>query len=165
MIEPTPKVYVGTYHKYNTGSLKGKWVELDDFNCRNDFYEYCEELHSDERDPELMFQDYEAPVRGIISETHIPERMWELLKLDEHEQKQVYLYIKATGYDFDDALDQYEDMFYFHRDNAWDTLEALYPVVQDIFDLNLDFVTVDVEKFKAMYTRVELDGEVYFCDI
>ena len=52
-----PKVYVGTYKKYNEGSLKGGWITLTD--CKNyaAFLTACRQLHKDERDPELMIQD------------------------------------------------------------------------------------------------------------
>jgi antirestriction protein len=57
--DDTPKVYVGTYAKYNNGDLTGEWVDLTNFSNKEDFLEYCAELHSDESDPEFMFQDYE----------------------------------------------------------------------------------------------------------
>ncbi|EIN0623277.1 TPA: antirestriction protein ArdA [Escherichia coli] len=67
-----PSVYVGTYAKYNNGSIAGKWVNLlDDVTDCDDFYEKIAELHSDEADPEFMFQDYENMPRGIVSETSI----------------------------------------------------------------------------------------------
>lgn len=67
-----PSVYVGTYAKYNNGSIEGKWINLlDDVTDREDFYEKIAELHSDEADPEFMFQDYENMPRGIVSETSI----------------------------------------------------------------------------------------------
>ena len=59
------KIYVGTYHKYNCGSIEGAWLDLDDYADANEFYQACEELHSDEEDAELMFQDWED----------IPERL------------------------------------------------------------------------------------------
>lgn len=51
----TPQVYVGTYEKYNNGSLEGEWVDLTDFDNLKDFYRYIRELHKDEREPEFMF--------------------------------------------------------------------------------------------------------------
>lgn len=53
------RIYVGTYHKYNNGSIKGEWVDLDDYSCAEDFYEHCAEIHSDEKDPEYDFQDFD----------------------------------------------------------------------------------------------------------
>ena len=53
-----PAVYVGTYHKYNCGSLYGMWVDLTSFLDYDDFMEFCHLLHIDEEDPEFMYQDY-----------------------------------------------------------------------------------------------------------
>jgi antirestriction protein len=58
-IKNTPRIYVGTYAKYNAGSIGGAWLELDDYSDEQEFTDACLELHSDETDPELMFQDYE----------------------------------------------------------------------------------------------------------
>jgi len=49
------KVYVGTYHKYNNGSIDGDWLDLSEYSNKQDFLEACAELHQDENDPELMF--------------------------------------------------------------------------------------------------------------
>jgi antirestriction protein len=34
----TPSVYVGTYHKYNCGSIAGAWLDLTDFDSSEEFY-------------------------------------------------------------------------------------------------------------------------------
>lgn len=52
-----PSIYVGTYHKYNCGSIAGKWLNLTEYSSKEEFYEACKELHSDEEDAEFMFQD------------------------------------------------------------------------------------------------------------
>lgn len=52
-----PKVYVGTYKKYNNGSLKGGWLTLTDYKDYGAFCTACRKLHKDEHDPELMIQD------------------------------------------------------------------------------------------------------------
>lgn len=55
-----PMLYVGTYGKYNSGSLDGGWVDLTTFVDGREFLDWCSnELHKDENDPELMFQDHE----------------------------------------------------------------------------------------------------------
>lgn len=48
-------LYVGTYHKYNCGSLQGKWLNLNDYSDKKEFIRACYDLHKDEEDPELMF--------------------------------------------------------------------------------------------------------------
>lgn len=55
VLSNSPRVYVGTYAKYNNGDLTGEWVELNDFSDKEDFIEHCYEIHSDEKTPELMF--------------------------------------------------------------------------------------------------------------
>lgn len=52
-----PKVYVGTYAKYNNGSISGGWISLKSCKNYDDFIKKCYALHSDERESELMVQD------------------------------------------------------------------------------------------------------------
>ena len=37
------KVYVGTYVKYNNGSLSGAWLDLSDYSDKEEFYEALSE--------------------------------------------------------------------------------------------------------------------------
>ncbi len=76
-------VYVGTYHKYNSGSIAGAWLELADYKDKNDFIRACRELHKDERDPELMFQDYENIPSWMISESSIDAELWNYKEPEE----------------------------------------------------------------------------------
>src|SRR5690349_16831915 len=55
-----PRVYVGTYAKYNNGSIAGAWLDLEDYADKDSFLAACAELHKDEDDPEFMFQDFEG---------------------------------------------------------------------------------------------------------
>lgn len=71
-----PRIYVGTYAKYNNGSISGNWLDLDAYNNRFDFMQACAVLHSDEHDPELMFQDWEGIPDKFIGESHLAENTW-----------------------------------------------------------------------------------------
>lgn len=71
-------IYVGTYAKYNAGSLFGKWFNLSDFADKDEFMEACKELHKDEEDPEFMFQDRENIPEELVSESWISEIFFEL---------------------------------------------------------------------------------------
>ena len=73
----TPRIYVGTYAKYNDGSIFGKWFDLSDYSSKEDFLADCAELHKDEADPEFMFQDWEDIPDTFISESSIGEDFWE----------------------------------------------------------------------------------------
>ena len=66
-----PRVYVGTYGKYNSGSIAGKWLDLDAYNNAEEFYNACRKLHSNEHDPEIMFQDFEGFPESYYGECSI----------------------------------------------------------------------------------------------
>lgn len=72
------QIYVGTYAKYNEGSLFGKWMQLSDYSDLVEFYDACKELHKDEEDPELMFQDWEEIPEGLIGECWLSENFFDL---------------------------------------------------------------------------------------
>ena len=72
------RVYVGTYGKYNNGSLFGAWLNLSDYSDKEDLYEACRELHKDEEDAEYMFQDWENVPENLIGESWISENFFTL---------------------------------------------------------------------------------------
>ncbi|OPC66677.1 antirestriction protein [Elizabethkingia bruuniana] len=87
-------VYVGTYAKYNNGSISGKWLNLTDYAYRQEFYKACHELHKDEEDPEFMFQDYENIPESLISEGWISDNLFEFIEVFgnmEENQKEPFL--------------------------------------------------------------------------
>ena len=69
-----PQVYVGTWAKYNDGNIRGAWIALRDYSNYNEFIKACYDLHSDERDPELMIQDTEDMPSGMAPGDYISER-------------------------------------------------------------------------------------------
>lgn len=77
--DQTPRVYVGTYAKYNNGDISGEWVDLDDFVDKDDFLEKCAEIHSDETDPEFMFQDYENFPSEYYGESGLKDEIWDYI--------------------------------------------------------------------------------------
>ena len=87
------KIYVGTYGKYNAGSIKGQWLDLEDYANKQEFIDACYKLHADEHDPELMFQDWEDIPSSFISECTLDERTWEWMALDEQERHTVSAYL------------------------------------------------------------------------
>lgn len=109
----TPKIYVGTYAKYNNGSLQGEWLKLDDYKDKDEFLSACQELHKDEQDPELMFQDHEGIPEGMIKESWVDDRLWDWMALDANEQEVVQAYWEwsAADEDIDSALEHYQGTF------------------------------------------------------
>lgn len=114
----TPRVYVGTYAKYNNGSIEGKWVDLDDFSDYDEFIEYCkEELHSDEEEPELMFQDYENFPEKYYGESSLKPELWDYIEKVKDYDKDIVDAVIEEGY----SLDHVDDaMFYSDCDTRAD---------------------------------------------
>lgn len=82
------RIYVGTYKKYNEGSIYGAWLDLDDYSDFDELMEAMRTLHKDEEDPEFMFQDYECleiiEDLELISEGHISEEIYDVLEAIEN---------------------------------------------------------------------------------
>lgn len=103
--EVSPKVYVGTYAKYNNGDLTGQWVNLTDYSSYEDFLEYCAELHSDQDDPEFMFQDFEGFPNRYYGESGLKSELWDYIEAIKNYDQEMVDAIIDEGYD----LDQIED--------------------------------------------------------
>lgn len=123
--ETKARVYVGTYGKYNSGSIAGKWLDLEDYSDKEAFYQACAALHSDEEDPEFMFQDWEGIPREMISECGIDDEVWELLAAyDEHGEEAVKAYVSLFGeWNESDFQDRYRGHWDSWEDMAQELLE------------------------------------------
>lgn len=82
------KVYVGTYKKYNSGSIKGAWLDLSDYETYQDFLKACRDLHKDESDPEYMIQDCECFPDGLSCMEWLSEQEFNDVKLAMKEEQQ-----------------------------------------------------------------------------
>ena len=107
----TARIYVGTYAKYNSGSIAGAWIDLEPFaGDRDGFFTAAAKLHANEADPELMFQDYEGFPPAYYNESGASEALFEWLELDEYERDLLAVYLDATGY-ADASLEDAQDHF------------------------------------------------------
>lgn len=120
----TARIYVGTYAKYNNGSISGAWIDLDKYADRDAFLKACGELHKDEEDPELMFQDYEGFPKGFYSESSIPDALWDWLDLDESDRNLLAAYQDAVDEKGD--IETARDAFYGIHDSERDFAESFY---------------------------------------
>jgi antirestriction protein len=113
------RVYVGTYGKYNSGSIKGSWLNLTDYADREEFLAACADLHKDEHDPEFMFQDHVNIPDGMISESSIEAELWEWLALDDADKELLAVYRKDV--DQTGTLEQARDAFMgtFESEEDW----------------------------------------------
>ena len=133
------QVYVGTYGKYTAGSIAGKWLALSDYTDQSEFYSACKELHKNERDPELMFQDTDGLPAGSYSESWISEQIWDFLDLEDHEKEVVLAYSEIR--DFEQALQCAIDLFCgrfdTHEDFVWDWIENYGIEIPDLLCVDI----------------------------
>ena len=128
------RVYVGTYEKYNNGSIAGAWLDLDKYATEEDFAEACAKLHADEEDPEFMMQDFEGFPKRYYWEGGLSSDLWEWLSLDDHDRELVEAYgdcISDTP-TLEDAQDAYQGYFNSDIDFVQDLLEACGDIPRDL---------------------------------
>lgn len=109
----TYRIYVGTYKKYSEGSIKGAWLDLEDYASKDDFYAACYALHSDEPAPEieLMFSDHEGIPDFFIGESWIKDEFWSYLDCNmDDEVKAAYVEAKDR-WDEEDCQSSYIGQF------------------------------------------------------
>jgi len=155
------QIYVGTYAKYNNGSLAGKWMTLNNYDDREGFYTACLELHSDEDDPELMFQDWEDIPDDYINESHISDKFWELMDLIEssHLSAEAYCAGLDLGIELDDIEDRYQGQWGSDREFAENFFDEIYlPNVPEFMQLYIDY---DAFARDLMVDYIEFDGHYF----
>lgn len=127
MSTTTPAVYVGTYHKYNCGSIFGKWFDLTEFDSKEDFIGACHELDANEHDPELMFQDWEGIPSQFASESSVEWAFVEGYRRAEEEGRAAAFFAWAD-YTGDSDYDSFDDAY---RGEAASEEDYAYEFVQD----------------------------------
>lgn len=152
------QVYVGTYHKYNCGSIAGKWLDLEDYADSDGFLAACRELHKDESDPELMFQDFEGFPRAFYGESWINPALWDWLALDENDREILAVYQEHidSEADIDDARERFAGKYDSPEDWAAEFLDdtgALAEVPENLRSY------ID---FEAYARDARLGGDVVF---
>ena len=127
-----PSVYVGTYGKYNDGSLRGLWIDLGSFNDYDELINFCTAIHADEEDPELMAQDFEGFPRewyteGFMSEDDFAHILEYSDMCDKHGVDAVDDYME-----FNDSLDNFEEAYC----GEWDSEEDFARhIVEECYNL------------------------------
>ena len=127
-----PAVYCGTYGKYNRGSLEGMWIDLTTFFDYDDFIEFCYNLHADEEDPELMFQDYENFPRELYSESCFDEDEFDTIikyaSFDDRDAVDAFLSCYSV-----DELDKFEEYYVGYFDSEEDIARH---IIDECYDLD-----------------------------
>lgn len=154
----TARIYVGTYAKYNAGSINGAWLDLENYSDKEAFLAACAELHKDETDPELMFQDYEGFPRSFYNEGCVSDDLFAWLELDEDDRELLAVYcdnVDSAG-DIDAAREAFAGKANTKADWAAEWLEETG---------GLDGVPKHLANyidFEAFARDAELGGDVTF---
>ena len=153
-------VYVGTYKKYNEGSLEGDWMYPADYDNLDEFYDALYELHKDEEDPELMFQDAENLPDSLYSESDFSEEAFEFAKaLDEVANPDAYMaYVDLfDNTDISDFEDAYVGEYSSDEDLAWELLDE-FSISDDTY--------FDYEHFgRELKWDLDEDEDSYYYDM
>lgn len=159
-------IYVGTYAKYNNGSIKGGWLDPEDYSDKADFITACLELHKDETDPELMFQDYEDFPKKYYGESHIDPELWDWLALDETCRGMTAVYWSGVdeSADIKKALEAFSGIYRSPADWAESYLDETGTLnqVPDCLKYHIDFESYAREaQMGGGMVFVHYEGDVY----
>ena len=156
------RVYVGTYGKYNAGSLFGEWLDLSDYSDKEEFYDACRELHKDEEDAEFMFQDWENVPENLIGESWLSENFFALRDvvedLDDTEQEAFFVWCNYKSRDFsnedaDDLVRNFQNEFLGEYEDEED---FAYKYVEECYELP--------EFAKTYFDYEKFARDLFMCD-
>lgn len=126
------RIYVGTYNKYNNGSIYGKWIDLSNYLDKDELFTAMQELHKDEEDPEFMFQDYECPdlflKLGLISECHISDNIFNVID-----------YIESSSYDLE-VISAYCNCTNSNNENIEEIIQEIEESYNGEYNTDKEFV-------------------------
>ena len=165
-IQTECRIYVGTYGKYNNGSIGGEWVDLAGHD-KESFLEKCREIHSDESDPEFMYQDFNGFPRSFYDESYVPDELFEYVNLPEDDRNLLNAYIDAVGSHCGATLEQAQDSFRGIYASGADFAEQ---IAEECGDVPKDFpawIVIDWEaswnsNLRHDYITGEANGDTYF---
>ncbi len=148
------QIYCSTYDKYYEDNLDGMWIDLETFDDADSFLEFCRRLHSDEDEPELMFQDIQGVPEGICHERpSINElnELFEWLRLNDDERAAVSEYLNEIE-SFVSVKDIVDRLVYSGRSDEYFDI-----IADDIMD-NYNFP--DHIRHYFDYAKWEIDCEL-----
>lgn len=165
-LDGNPSVYCGTYGKYNNGSLFGLWLDITKFNDYDEFIDVCRQLHADEEDPELMFQDYECFPRELYSESCMDEDTFDQIleygELSEDEKEAVDNFLENNDFDMEKFREAYVGKWDSEEEFAYHIIEECYDLDKMMGDLSrfFDYDAFASELFDSDYYMGD-DGHVF----
>jgi len=170
MTSTVSKIYVTTYAKYNSGSAQGSYIDPEDYYDRDDFLEACKELHKNEESPEFMFTDF-PEIGGLISESDIDSKLWDILELSPNEREIVEVYSSVYSLkekSIEDILGSFEGTFDSHADFAEEhhyTNNSEQVRATESLGLVIDWHQTYLSDLRHAYLDVRHNGENWYYGI
>ena len=150
------QIYVGTYEKYNNGSIYGAWLKFEDYSDYEDLKKAMRELHKDEDDPEFMIQDYECSwiIKGLdlISESYISEDIFniiDVIKNCTYEEEVIEAYIYSIGNvsnDIQDVLEKVNESYCGEFSSDQTFTQQLLEETGDLSSVLPSYIHIDWER-------------------
>lgn len=129
-------IYIGTYHKYNCGSLAGEWVELPVADIDEVLERIAKKAPAENpEDAEFMIQDFENDLNFKIDECDSITELNELAEASERwseDEKEAFGVFIDNGYDFGEAAQKVKDHEYFYI-SADNETELAQNYVEDVY--------------------------------
>ena len=122
-----PRVYIGTYRQYNSGSIFGKWFDLCDYANAEEFNEAIKTYHIKELNTfgecEFMAQDWEFIPSNLVNDGYIKDAVFEIIdQLDDDQIEMFFKWVELQGVTIDEntsgseLVEEFQDAFIGHFD-------------------------------------------------
>ena len=147
-------MYVGTYRKYNEGSLFGAWIDLAKCSDYDEFIDVCKILHQDEEDPEFMYQDFEGFPEMWYYESCMDEATFDkIVAYADMDNKDAFeAFVNATG---EDDMEMFKERYVGKYESKED---FAYEIVNECFNLDEHGVIGQYFDYKAYAYDLFLEG-------
>lgn len=160
------RIFVITFAKYANGNLSGQWLNLSDYSTYDAFETACKELHKDEKQPELMFTDWENIPSGMIEEHSLYGGTFELIEKTkdwgEMDKNALYAFLDYfgidAGADAENVISEFENRYIGYyaspEEYAREMATELYNIPEEI-ECYIDYSAIARDLFICDYA---------FCD-
>ena len=161
--ETVPAIYVGTYAKYNNGSINGAWLKLTDYADSKEFYEACKELHKDEIDPEYMFQDYEGFPESLYSESGNIDEIYQYLDFinDNNIDADAFEAYISLGNNLEYAMENFDKAYQGEWNSEREFCEELFDKINEIPSNLASYIAYERVTSDYMHEYTFVDGYMF----
>ena len=173
------KIYITDLAAYNQSHLVGEWVTLpmdaDELNekVQEILKKGSDECGFNEIHEEYFITDYEFENEKLfeVSEysnlIELNEKCQQCEELEEDDQKKLSYLIDHAGYDFDDALEKYEEVTIYENTTLEEVVEEYIEQTINLDDLpaiisrNIDYKSIAYD-FEISGEYEKIDSDIYY---